>query len=64
MKIKPATEGLLVKDPIDGRPLAADGEEKPRSTYWLRCLMDGSAVECEDAPKRRRRAAPRTEPEG
>ncbi|MEN6375327.1 MAG: DUF2635 domain-containing protein [Smithella sp.] len=43
--IKPAQPGLLVRDPITGVPLAADGERKPRSTYWIRRLNNKDVVE-------------------
>ncbi len=42
--IKPATEDK-VRDPITKQHLAAEGEEKPRTTYWLRRLMAGEVVE-------------------
>lgn len=37
--IKPQ-KGLTVRDPETREPLKADGEEKPRNTYWLRRLRD------------------------
>ena len=42
IKIKPE-KGLLVRDPITREPLKATGELKPRNTYWLRRINDGSA---------------------
>lgn len=38
--IKPK-EGLRVRDPITQRPLASEGEIKPRNAYWLRRERDG-----------------------
>lgn len=34
-------DGVLVKDPVTGKPLDAEGEEKPDTTYWRRRLKDG-----------------------
>lgn len=49
-RIKPSRAGLIVRDPETRRPLAAEGEEKPRETYWLRRLADGDVVELEPVP--------------
>jgi hypothetical protein len=38
--LKPA-EGLIVKDPETGKPLAPEGENKPDTTYWRRRIADG-----------------------
>ena len=43
VKLKPK-KGLLVRDPETREPLKAAGETKPRNTYWLRRLKEGSAV--------------------
>lgn len=57
MKLKPK-EGYIVRDPQSHRPLKAEGEDKPRSQYWLRRLRDGDVVEVgDDKPAR----APRRE---
>lgn len=32
--------GLLVRDPVTGTPLPAEGREVPRSQYWLRRIED------------------------
>jgi hypothetical protein len=37
--------GLIVRDPITLRPLAAGGESKPLSTYWRRRVRSGDVVE-------------------
>lgn len=42
LKPKP---GLLVKDPVTGKPLTEDGETKPATTYWLRRLCDGDVID-------------------
>lgn len=42
-KIKPK-KGLLVRDPKTREPLKAAGETKPRNTYWLRRIKEGSAL--------------------
>lgn len=41
--IKPA-DNRLVRDPVSGAPLRADGEAKPKNSYWLRRLKDGDVV--------------------
>lgn len=47
--IKPADQ-RLVRDPVSGAPLNADGEYKPMNSYWLRRRKDGDVVEA--APKK------------
>jgi hypothetical protein len=42
--LKPAKDGLLVRDPDTGKALAAEGEYKPRSTYWIRRLKTGDVI--------------------
>lgn len=51
IKIKPAVKGLLVRDPITRKPLHEKGELKPRSTYWLRRMADGSVIEMDNKKK-------------
>lgn len=51
MKIKPK-EGYVVRDPQSHRPLKAEGEDKPRTQYWLRRLRDGDVTLCDDAQAR------------
>ncbi|MGR6860804.1 DUF2635 domain-containing protein [Aliivibrio salmonicida] len=51
IKIKPKVKGVLVRDPITREPLKANGEMKPRNTYWLRRILDASVVEVEDKKK-------------
>ncbi|HBV77660.1 MULTISPECIES: DUF2635 domain-containing protein [Vibrio] len=41
MMIKPKGE-LLVRDPETRVPLKKQGETKPRNSYWLRRIQDGS----------------------
>ena len=43
-EIQPAP-GLLVRDPLSAKPLAAEGEAKPRNKFWLRRLADGDVHE-------------------
>lgn len=52
--IRPAVEGARLHDPITSDPLAADGETKPRNSYWLKCLTRGDVVEgAPEVPKSR-----------
>lgn len=44
IKIKPV-QGAVVRDPETKELLAASGESKPRSSYWLRRLRDGDVEE-------------------
>lgn len=37
-------KGLLVRDPNTREPLKAAGELKPRNTYWLRRIKEGSVL--------------------
>lgn len=37
-------EGMRVKDPITLRPLKPEGEEKPRTTYWVRRIRCGDCT--------------------
>jgi len=45
--IKPSREGLIVRDPATRLPLAAEGEEKPKSAFWLRRESDQDVVQCD-----------------
>lgn len=37
--------GRLVRDPVTSKPLAPEGEAKPKTGYWLRRIMDGDVTE-------------------
>ena len=37
--------GVIVRDPATMKQVAASGEMKPRNSYWLRRLRDGSGTE-------------------
>lgn len=56
MKVKPARAGLIVRFPEKpSRVLADEGEDVPRSTYWIRRLKAGDvvpvqAIKSEDKP--------------
>ncbi|HDR1810472.1 TPA: DUF2635 domain-containing protein [Pasteurella multocida] len=39
-KIKPK-KGLIIRDPETFEQLAEEGEEKPRTSYWLNHLKNG-----------------------
>lgn len=41
--LKPA-DGKSVRDPRTMKQLAAEGEQKPRSSYWLRRVACGDVV--------------------
>jgi hypothetical protein len=49
--VKPKVKGKQVLDPISLRPLKEKGEEKPRSEYWLRRVLDGAVVEIKKTTK-------------
>ncbi len=49
---------LIVRDPINGRQLADDGEYKPASVYWLRRLRCGDVVRARPATASKASAAP------
>lgn len=55
LHIKPAP-GCLVRDPRTKLPLAASGEKKPKTGYWLRRLRDGSVVPVEKPAKQSKHA--------
>ena len=43
--IKPSREDVKVRDPITKLHLSNDGEQKPRTTHWIRLLNRGEVVE-------------------
>ncbi len=49
--VKPARAGLVVRDPATRQKLAADGESKRRTPYWLRRIADGDVKVVTPAPK-------------
>ncbi|MFH5255780.1 DUF2635 domain-containing protein [Burkholderia semiarida] len=44
MRVKPA-DGRIVRDPLRGDDLPADGRDVPRNVYWCRCVQSGDVVE-------------------
>jgi len=71
MLLRPARDGLLVRDPTTGIPLPAAGAEctltGPAGRYWRRRLRDGDVIEVteEEAPKApKRRGGARKPAEG
>jgi hypothetical protein len=51
IRIKPRT-GMIVRDPVTYRPLAVEGEDKPRfNQYWQRRLRDGDVVPVIEEPE-------------
>lgn len=50
--VKPAREGLVVRDVVTGQSLPAEGASVPRSSYWMRRLRDGDVVEAKPPKKK------------
>lgn len=50
MKVKPARDGLVIRDPHSRQPLPAEGGNVPEDSFWVRRLNDGDVVLVEDAP--------------
>lgn len=48
--VKPAVDGAMVPDELTHQPLAAAGEWKPETAYWVRRLRDKDVVEMDDPP--------------
>jgi len=46
--VKPAKEGLIVRDPVTMQPLPPHGKAVPRNSYWLRRLKAGDVVEAKE----------------
>jgi hypothetical protein len=44
IKLKPAKDELLVRDPVTKRHLKAEGEEKDLNNYWARRIMCGDVL--------------------
>ncbi|AXF22247.1 hypothetical protein CUJ89_08655 [Burkholderia pyrrocinia] len=44
MRVKPA-DGRIVRDPLRGDDLPAEGRDVPRNVYWRRCVQAGDAIE-------------------
>lgn len=62
--VRPA-EGRLVRDPISLRPLPAEGDNKPKTSYWLRRIRCGDCT-TGPAPKAKKaqdEATPASKPE-
>jgi hypothetical protein len=57
-RIKPARDGLVVRDPVTREAIPAEGAEVPASTYWRRRLRDGDVIMMDPKPPRRARPAP------
>lgn len=55
-KLKPASEGLLVRKP-EGGYLSDKGEEVAMTTYWQRRLKEGDVVDMEAAKKEKEASA-------
>jgi hypothetical protein len=56
--IKPAREGLVVRQPQNGRPLPPEGVSVDWSGYWARRKAEGSIVEAKPPAK------PKAKPQG
>ncbi|MBR2117671.1 MAG: DUF2635 domain-containing protein [Afipia sp.] len=61
--LKPSKDGegkpVLVRDPIDMKPLDSGGEWKEASTYWRRRIRDGDVL---DATAEKVKLAKKEEP--
>ncbi|MCA8037842.1 DUF2635 domain-containing protein [Burkholderia arboris] len=44
MRVKPA-DGRIVRDPLRGDDLQAEGRDVPRTVYWRRCVQSGDVIE-------------------
>lgn len=44
MKVKPAVEGAIIRDPMTRMPLPAEGGEVPDNNFWRRRIMHGEVV--------------------
>lgn len=49
IKLKPARDGLIVRDPVTMVPLPSEGKEVERNSYWLRRMAAGDVVEAVEA---------------
>ncbi len=58
--VKPARPGLVVRDPETGKPLAAEGETKPKNGHWVRRIKAGD-VTVAAAPEKEKPVAARKE---
>jgi len=58
MYLKPASPGLIVRDPSTRQPLPEEGREVQLNEWWARRLRAGDVVEAEPpaAPEPRRRS--------
>lgn len=43
--VRPSRPGMIVRDPVSLKQLDENGEEKPRTTYWLRRVRCGDCIE-------------------
>lgn len=67
MKVKPAVEGAVIRDPNTMLPLPAEGAEVPETSYWIRRLNSGELVRLPDdsaVPTGREPVAPLTTRKG
>lgn len=55
--IKPG-EGLVVRQPHNGRPLPAEGAEVEWNRYWMRRMADGSVVKATPPKQPKAKATP------
>jgi len=50
IKVKPAKEGSIVRDPLHKRPIPAEGVVvNAKDPFWIRRLKDGDVVKVEVA---------------
>lgn len=48
MKVKPANPDAIIRDPHTRRALPSEGADVPENNFWVRRILDGSVVRCDD----------------
>lgn len=49
MRVKPVDPNAVIRDPHTKRPLPAEGAEVPEDNFWVRRLIAGEVVRCEES---------------
>ncbi|PIW30413.1 MAG: hypothetical protein COW30_02575 [Rhodospirillales bacterium CG15_BIG_FIL_POST_REV_8_21_14_020_66_15] len=45
LKLKPATPGLVVRDPVTAEALPENGKSVQLTSYWRRRMRDGDVIQ-------------------